>query len=51
MAVITKIGQKSSIGKCVQCNRKRSMTVSGNTIQVGGLGNFESSERSSAKAG
>ena len=29
-----------SVGKCVVCNRKKSMIVSANTIQAEGLGDF-----------
>ena len=31
---------KLLVGKCVVCNRKKSMIVSDNTIQADGLGNF-----------
>ena len=31
---------KLSVGKCVICNRKKSMNVSDNTIQAEGLGDF-----------
>ena len=31
---------KSLVGKCVICNRKKSMIVSDNTIQAEGLGDF-----------
>ena len=31
---------KLLFGKCVICNRKKSMTVSDNTIQAEGLGDF-----------
>ena len=31
---------KLLVGKCVVCNRKKSMIVSDNTIQAEGLGNF-----------
>ena len=37
---ITSKGNKASIGKCSFCNRKKSMTVSDNTIKAEGLGSF-----------
>ena len=37
---ITSKGNKTLIGYCSICNRKKSMTVSDNTIQAEGLGDF-----------
>ena len=37
---ITSKGSKVLIGYCSICNRKKSMTVSVNTIQAEGLGSF-----------
>ena len=37
---ITSKGSKVLIGHCSVCNRKKSMTVSDNTIKAGGLGSF-----------
>ena len=37
---ITSKGSKVLIGYCSICNRKKSMTVSDNTIQAEGLGSF-----------
>ena len=37
---ITSKGSKVLIGYCSICNRKKSMTVSDNTIKAEGLGNF-----------
>ena len=37
---ITSKGSKVLIGYCSECNRKKSMTVSDNTIQAEGLGDF-----------
>ena len=37
---ITSKGSKILIGYCSECNRKKSMTVSDNTIQAEGLGDF-----------
>ena len=43
---------KLLVGKCVVCNRKKSMIVSDNTIQAEGLGNFfKNLGKISAKAG
>ena len=40
------------VGQCLICNRKKSMIVSGNTIQAEGLGSFfKNLGRTSAKAG
>ena len=42
---------KLSVGKCVICNRKKSMIVSDNTIKAEGLGSFfKNLEKISAKA-
>ena len=49
---ITSKGSKVLIGYCSVCNRKKSMTVSDNTIKAEGLGNFfENLGKISAKAG
>ena len=49
---ITNKCSKVLIGYCSICNRKKSMTVSDNTIQAEGLGSFfESLGKISAKAG
>ena len=37
---ITSIGSKVLIGYCSICNRKKSMTVSDNTVKAEGLGSF-----------
>ena len=37
---ITSKGSKVLIGYCSSCNRKKSTTISGNTKQVEGLGDF-----------
>ena len=37
---VTSIDSKRLIGYCPVCNRKKSMTVSGNTKQATGLCNF-----------
>ena len=37
---VTSKGSKVLIGYCSVCNRKKSMTVSDDTIKAGGLGNF-----------
>ena len=37
---ITSKGSKVLIGYCSVCNRKKSMTVSDNTIKAEGLGSF-----------
>ena len=37
---LTSKGSKVLIGYCSTCNRKKSMTVSDNTIQAEGLGDF-----------
>ena len=37
---ITSKGSKELIGYCSVCNRKKSMTVSDNTIKAEGLGSF-----------
>ena len=43
---------KLLVGKCVICDRKKSMIVSDNTIQAEGLGSFfENLGKISAKAG
>ena len=50
--VITSKGSKVLIGYCSICNRKKSMTVSDNTIQAEGLGSFfKNLGKISAKAG
>ena len=42
---------KLSVGKCMLCNRKKSMNVSDNVIQVEGLGDFfKNLEKVSSKA-
>ena len=49
---ITSKGSKVLIGFCSKCNRKKSMTVSDNTIQAEGLGSFfKILGKISAKAG
>ena len=49
---ITSKGSKVLIGYCSICNRKKSMTVSDNTIKAEGLGSFfENLGKLSAKAG
>ena len=49
---ITSRGTKVLIGYCSICNRKKSMTVSDNTIKAEGLGVFfENLGKISAKAG
>ena len=49
---ITSKGSKVLIGYCSVCNRKKSMTVSDNTIRAEGLGSFfENLGKISAKAG
>ena len=49
---ITPKGSKVIIGFCSICNRKKSMTVSDNTIKAEGLGSFfKSLGKISAKAG
>ena len=49
---ITSKGSKVLIGFCSICNRKKSMTVSDNTIKAEGLGNFfKNLGKISAKAG
>ena len=49
---ITSKGSKVLIGYCSICNRKKSMTVSDNTIKAEGLGNFfKNLGKISAKAG
>ena len=51
-ADITSKGSKVLIGYCSVCNRKKSMTVSDNTIKAEGLGNFfKKLGKISAKAG
>ena len=50
-SVITKTGQKFFIGKCVQCNGKKSMIVSDNTKAAEGLGSFFEKLGRSSKAG
>ena len=49
---ITSRGSKVLIGYCSVCNRKKSMTVSDNTIKAEGLGSFfKNLGKISAKAG
>ena len=49
---ITSKGSKVLFGYCSVCNRKKSMTVSDNTIKAEGLGSFfENLGKISAKAG
>ena len=49
---ITSKGSKVLIGYCSVCNRKKSMTVSDNTIKAEGLGSFfKNLGKISAKAG
>ena len=49
---ITSKGSKVRIGFCSVCNRKKSMTVSDNTIKAEGLGSFfKNLGKISAKAG
>ena len=49
---ITSKGSKVLIGFCSTCNRKKSMTVSDNTIKAEGLGSFfKNLGKISAKAG
>ena len=49
---ITSRGSKILIGYCSVCNRKKSMTVSDNTIKAEGLGSFfKNLGKISAKAG
>ena len=49
---ITSKGNKVLIGYCSICNRKKSMTVSDNTMQAEGLGSFfKNLGKISAKAG
>ena len=49
---ITSRGSKVLYGYCSICNRKKSMTVSDNTIEAEGLGNFfKNLGKISAKAG
>ena len=49
---ITSKGSKVLIGYCSVCNRKKSMTVSDNTIKAEGLGSFfKSLGKISTKAG
>ena len=49
---ITSKGSKVLIGYCSVCNRKKSMTVSDNTIKAEGLGSFfENLGKISSKAG
>ena len=49
---ITSNGSKLLIGYCSVCNRKKSMTVSNNTIKAEGLGSFfKNLGKISAKAG
>ena len=49
---ITSEGSKVLIGYCSVCNRKKSMTVSDNTIKAEGLGSFfKNLGKISAKAG
>ena len=50
--IITPKGSKVLIGFCSICNRKKSMTVSDNTIKAEGLGSFfKNLGKISAKAG
>ena len=49
---VTKKGSKVLIGFCSKCQRKKSMTVSDNTIEAEGLGSFfKNLGKISAKAG
>ena len=51
-ADITSHGSKVFIGYCSICNKIKSMTISDNTIQAGGFGNFfKSLGKSSIKVG